>query len=202
MCDFTDYTAVFSEHVPNARNERQWCRAGEHAAPLRKKGQPARKIHVYGACTKWGMAGPVYFEGNLNAHKYITVVLPKLLKAIAEIFDRNNDKSRWVLQQDGATPHTADNTQRWLSRRPGLRWWSKHKWPGSSPDLSPIEGMWTILQQFVTPPGCVGLPEDEHRARINHWFSLDHRLICRRAIRGMPVRLEQLAAANFRAFRH
>jgi len=34
---FTDSTEVDSEHVPNPRNERQYCRAGERPRPLKKK---------------------------------------------------------------------------------------------------------------------------------------------------------------------
>jgi len=96
---FTDSTAVGSEHVPNPRNERQWCRPGEHPRPLKKKGMPARKIHVYGASTKWGMVGPIFFEGTINSYRYINIILPKLLDGIADVFDNNNDKTRWSFQQ-------------------------------------------------------------------------------------------------------
>ena len=40
---------------------------------------------------------------------------------------------------DGARPHTANRTQTWLDNNHTGRWWRKGDWPGSSPDLSPIE---------------------------------------------------------------
>jgi len=93
----------------------------------------------------------------------------------------------------------------WLEKRARdekLRWWSKKQWPGSSPDLSPIEGLWDILQQYVTPPGCMGLTEELHRARIDQWFLIDHSAVCKRALRGMPQRMRELNAAGFQAIGH
>lgn len=199
---FTDSTAVASEHTPNPRNERRFCLAGERPRPLKKKNVPAHKIHVYGACTKWGMVGPIYPTDSINSHRYITQILPKLISGITALYERHNDRCRWTLQQDGATPHTAERTQAWLAAQPGLRWWSKKSWPGSSPDLSPVEGMWDLLQLHVTPPGCMGISKEVQKARIDAWFAIDHTATCRKALRGMPRRLHELEAAKFQAFRH
>ena len=165
---FTDSTTVASEHVPNARNERQWCLPGEQARPLRKKSRPAYKIHLYAAITKWGMVGPIYVpDGSpINQYTYTRTYLPALLKGIAAIYERNNDKSRWTFQQDGAKPHTSDRCQGYLGRQENLRWWPKDQWPGASPDLSPVEGMWAILQDYVTPPKLHGHPA--RRVHVPH----------------------------------
>ncbi len=63
----------------------------------------------------------------------------------------NNSKKN----PDGARPHQSILCQKYLAARAGLRFWTKKQWPGSSPDLSPVKGMWDLLQDHVTPPGCM-----------------------------------------------
>uniref|UniRef100_A0A803JDP9 Protein Abitram n=1 Tax=Xenopus tropicalis TaxID=8364 RepID=A0A803JDP9_XENTR len=56
----------------------------------------------------------------------------------------------FIFQQDNARPHSASITTSWLRRR-RIR---VLKWPVCSPDLSPIENIWHIIQrkgaQFLT----------------------------------------------------
>ena len=199
---FSDSTAVDSEHVPNARNERQWCLPGEQARPLRKKHRPAFKCHVYGVCTKWGMVGPYHVPegGSINQETYTRTYLPKMLAGVAAIYAKNNDRSRWLWQQDGARPHQSDRCQKFLGAQDRLKYWSKDQWPGASPDLSPVEGLWALLQQYVTPPNCKELRRVECISKIDAWFRMDHAAVCRKALRSMPRRLELCRAAGYLAF--
>ena len=53
--------------------------------------------------------------------------------------------SEAVFQQDGAPAHNAAKTQEWCrANLPGF--WEKGVWPGNSPELSPIENLWAIVQ--------------------------------------------------------
>ena len=57
--------------------------------------------------------------------------------------------SRDVFQQDGgASAHRARNAPEWCrSHFPAF--WEKDEWPGNSPDLSPRQNLWAIVQEEI-----------------------------------------------------
>ena len=50
-----------------------------------------------------------------------------------------------IFQRDGAPAHTSKRTQDWLTRNIP-HFWPKGTWPANSSDLSPIENLWSIMQ--------------------------------------------------------
>ena len=45
----------------------------------------------------------------------------------------------------------------------------QEEWPGNSPDLNPIENLWDILQQHLTPPRTHNISDRQITTRARRW---------------------------------
>jgi len=91
---------------------------------------------------------------NITKAEYRDVVKDSLLPEGRRIFSTQGI-GFWVLQQDGDPAHTAASDE--------IDVWNAHhrgsvgllpKWPGNSPDLSPIENVWGWVGAKVAAMGC------------------------------------------------
>ena len=98
------------------------------------------------------------------------------------------DMSDFLLMQDGAPPHTANLTQRWCAEH-FPRFWRKVEWPGNSPDLNPIENLWSILKDRVGKMANATKLEDLILRVKSAWADIDpdilENLVC-----SMPARIQ------------
>jgi len=72
----------------------------------------------------------------------------------------------YYFQQDGATPHTANAVQTWLTGKfDDDKFLPKHKWPHRSPDLNPCDYfLWGYLKGRVYSPLPETLYENKYRS--------------------------------------
>ncbi|GFW62686.1 transposable element Tc1 transposase [Trichonephila clavipes] len=119
---------------------------------------PAPDIRVWG-CTGYHSRIPlVRIAGTLSRQRYISevlepVVLPDLQGLATALF-----------QQDNARPHVAHIVQRFFVN---------HQiellpWPARSPDLSPIENMWSMVAQRLT----LITPQQAHQINFGNVWKL------------------------------
>ncbi len=193
---FSDSTMLQYSHKVNRHNEMVYHKPGEFVPATKEKVRERKMRHVYGAMCRYGVVGPVFITGGVTALRYCNEILPKLLAGVQSLYDANNDATPWVWQQDGASAHRADLTQIWLEHS-GYHFWSKSQWPGSSPDLSPIEQLWEQLQQSVTPPGTKTLSDANLDRRVVRWFNERHAEMCCTLLQSMPQRLIRLEEKSF-----
>lgn len=126
----------------------QWC--AEDVLPERRGvSRWAPQVHV------WGLIGPgvsaiaILPAGSVNSVVYISHCLrAKLLPVLR--------RGAAVFQQDGATPHTSKLTRGFLEEN-GVE--VLEGWPPRSPDLNPIENMWSIVQRKVSDCGPTNATE-------------------------------------------
>ena len=93
---------------------------------------------VWGALSSKGFYISV-ISGNVNSEKYCKII-DEFMPYANALFPNG-----WILQQDWAKAHTSNYTQTWFSEH-GVQ---KLQWPANSPDLSPIENLWTFMKNDI-----------------------------------------------------
>ncbi len=107
---------------------------GDLPACYQRSIQKPASLMVWGCISAYGMGSLQALDATMNAERYIKVLEQPM-----------RPSRQCVFQQDNAKPHTAAITTAWLrSRRVQVL-----NWPACSPDLSPIENIWLIIEQKI-----------------------------------------------------
>lgn len=98
------------------------------------------KINVWG-CFSYHGVGPIFWiKGNMDQHIYRDILQNTMLPHADENMPLN-----WIFMQDNDPKHTSKLVQNWLqSNRIQIL-----DWPAQSPDLNPIENLWTDIKKEV-----------------------------------------------------
>ena len=155
---FTDESPFELFHPPNRQNNRVWAHRPSEVPPTETVRQPL-KIMVWGMMSYRGLSDlHIIPRGQtVTADYYVEGILSKTATSAMARKEKKGppteakllpNMSRAIFQQDGAPAHRARKTQEWCrSHFPAF--WDKDEWPGNSPDLSPIENLWAIVQEEI-----------------------------------------------------
>ncbi|GFV30185.1 transposable element Tcb1 transposase [Trichonephila clavipes] len=147
---------------------------------------PAPGIMVWDGIEYHSRTPLVHITGTLNSQRYITevlepVVLPYLQGLATAIF-----------QQDNARPHVARTLQRFFSNN----LIELLPWLARSPDLSPIENMWSVVAQRltqITPPAAT--PDQLWQRVETAWSAVPQEYI-QSLFESMPRRVAAVISNN------
>lgn len=149
----------------------------------------APKLNVWGAIGSY-MKSPLYFfdDKNMDSKLYQEVLKDRLQEGNL-IYAPDAPKSlkkKWKFLQDGARAHTAKKSIEVIHELIGNR---LHKHPAKSPDLNPIENMWSYLDRKVKESKITSILALKKKLK-KEWDNLPWTEI-RKSVNSMPRRLQQ-----------
>ena len=180
---FSDETHMFvqghrSQHVRRSQNEKI---RNSHIDQRVK--HPQKKM-FWGCFSFYGIGSLHPVEGMMCSQQYIEVVQRRVIPEMNRLFPDGSG----VFQQDLAPCHTSKQVKKFMNEN--------HikvlKWPGNSPDLNPIENLWSICKQRLRTMDCTS-KEKLIQALIQVWYK-DAQILkdCSKLVDSMPKRIKML----------
>eukprot|EP00658_Telonema_sp_P-2_P071069 TRINITY_DN60393_c0_g1_i1.p1 TRINITY_DN60393_c0_g1~~TRINITY_DN60393_c0_g1_i1.p1 ORF type:complete len:371 (-),score=36.65 TRINITY_DN60393_c0_g1_i1:26-1138(-) len=205
--DFADWT--FSDEkwwmVGGVKgNERIWVSHDDPDPEERYVGFEAHpvKVMIWGAVSYHGRSSIHIFDGGVDSETYQDCLEQAYLPACFEgEYLALSRTHKYVFQQDGARCHTSKSTQAWLLRElpKNIALLEKNDWPAKSPDLSPIERLWAIIQDKVIEEQALDL-QSLIKCVEKWWWAIPQTTI-QKLYDSMPSRLARCIGANGAHFR-
>jgi transposase len=144
------------------------------------------KVGIWGGISGQGTTEAKIFDENMDGHMYCNILSGELKRSMAKL----HDKANIIYQQDLAPWHTSKIVKAKIDK---MRL-TVLDWPAKSPDLNPIEMVWSILdKKFMATPIY---NKDTLRKRLDQeWKALGIEL-CRKLLDSMPDRLQKCLRAK------
>ncbi|GFX42017.1 transposable element Tcb2 transposase [Trichonephila clavipes] len=187
-CCVTDWRRVifsdesrFSLSADDHRT-RVWRRTGQRSDPafiVERHTAISQGVTVWGAISWDTRSSLVVLQGTLTARRYVDDILTPIVLPML------SSRPGAIYQQDNARPHTARLSQQCLQGYDVL------PWPARSPDLSPIEHVWTRWEGNCSRPETGELTAQMQRL----WQDLPQGVISD-LIESMPRRISACIAAR------
>ncbi len=175
---FSDESLFFvqGQTVPYVRKRKQDKVTSAHIKQMVK--HPDKKM-VWGCFREDGPLDIVPVEGMMRSAQYIDVLSTRLLPHL-----QNDD----IFQHDLAPCHTSKIVKTFFENHNV----TVLDWPGNSPDVNPIENLWSIVKNRLSKLDCTT------KAKVisnvtNLWFNDEEiKQNCKALVKSMPNRVKQL----------
>jgi hypothetical protein len=143
-----------------------------------------KKIHAWGGFSIQGKTSLYCFTEKMDARFYVNI-LENQLPHIEEMMGTD-----WRLQQDNDPKHTSRLAKEFIEQNIP----ESMDWPSNSPDLNPIENMWSVVKRNVEKRRPNNLKELE-AFMIEEWDNIPEETISN-LVDSMKTRCEAVIEIN------
>jgi transposase len=167
---------------------RIWRLPNERYAPycLRGTVKHDKKINIWGCFSAHGVGRLYMVNGILDQYQFNNILERQMIPSAKKLFPDGD----FIFQQDNDPKHRADINQHYLADE-NIQLLD---WPSQSPDLNPIENLWSIIDKNIKNRN----PTDEielFNIIKTSWESLTVDLLSR-LVDSMPARCEAVIQNN------
>lgn len=168
---------------------RIWRKSGDR---LKKKNLLPTVKHGGGSIMVWGCfnhkgVGNLHvIEGIMTKEVYLDLLQTNLIASKKKLRLKND----FIFQQDGDPKHTAKIVDQWFVKQRI----KKLDWPAQSPDMNPIEHLWTVIKRKVQERSPKNKKELEQVLR-EEWELLDKKTL-ENLVESMPRRVAEVIKAK------
>jgi transposase len=174
---------------------RSWCWRGPGSNPYDERVvQPTKKfgggsLMVWGCMSSRGVGNLCRIYPIMTADVYVEILEHHMLSSKAWLLPHKN--APYVFQQDNDVKHTSRKTKEWLQRN--------HvdilSWPPQSPDLNPMENIWSVFKQRVREGAAITSVDRLWERMEDVWWGIEPDR-CARLIATMPARVQAVIQAK------
>lgn len=150
-------------------------------------------IGVWGCMANRGIGQCQLYSGRMNANFYKQVLENSLLPSVQTIIEKDE---KWDYVQDNAPCHRANLINAWFREKE----LTAMDWPARSPDLNPIEHIWSIIDQKLTKHVITSMAELERLIK-KYWDEIPKET-CQHLVESMPKRISACISAHGGYFKY
>ncbi|KAL8366280.1 hypothetical protein RB595_004854, partial [Gaeumannomyces hyphopodioides] len=186
------------------RTKHVWCKNNERLQPkhVQPKEKPTRHGQMFWGAFGWHIRSTLYSMHGDPLSKKGGVSSRTVLECLQENLPTICSPGT-VFMQDNASTHQAAKVQEWLQAWAALHGVELVSWPANSPDLNPIENLWSIVKAAIHKrhPELAQLPKSEKsrnlliRAAVEAWEEIKEEVLEQLVI-SMQQRLQAVIDAN------